>query len=92
MVMTNVNTRQMAKVALSGSDPFNILIRDPGECKWHVNSICTWTAGPEKVMPQTVPGARTKEENQESTWPRDELIGLGRMDKPQVMNGLTGQH
>lgn len=26
----------------SGSDSFNIFISSPGECKWHVNSICKW--------------------------------------------------
>lgn len=39
-----------------------------------------WTAGPEKVMPQTVPGARTKEENQESTWPRERWVNRLRKD------------
>lgn len=40
VVMTNVNTPQMAKTAGSGFDSFHIFIRDPGEYKWHVNSIC----------------------------------------------------
>lgn len=71
MVMTNVNTLQMA---MSGSDSLDIFICDPGEWKWHVNGSCTWPhtghGAHEKVRLQTVPGSQMKEENPESAWQR----------------------
>lgn len=56
-------------MAMSASDSLDIFIRDPGDCKWHVNGSGTWPhtghGAHEKVRLHTVPGAQIKEENPE---------------------------